>query len=658
TGSYRNNTEGGILRSNIRNFASEINQSTGQVNDVGVSDDSIIKTLDSLRIAGIQGRYNGDPNGFNKVLYSDVLSNCGTRGVVPQIQNGECRDWGNPLGEIVFETLRYFDQQTAPTAAFVQNNGSVNTDAVLGLTEPAWRNPFNNSGMMCANKFQLLISDSTPSYDMDQVPGSPFNPHAPTFHSLNMKTEADTIFTHEYGSGPIQAYVGERSGFHDDLAPTPKTISSLGDIRGIAPNTPTKEGGYSSAALALYARSDRSNLKLRTFAVSIPNDVPKITIKVDGKDVTLQPFGKSEQSLCGQYLSEYYIDTSRTFRPTNQIANFYIEKDIGTSGSFVVNYEDQEQGSDYDMDTAVRYNWKVEGTKLIIDAEAFSHLSCVEQHVGLSVDGTTNDGVHLLVTGFRTFDPDRNEYVTRGVVDHELDLFTPADFLATLADTSAYLTQDASVPETRLGYRSHVEFTVRNGGATTVTLKDPLWYAAKYGAQLGDALPTDENAADWRNNTGAPQNYFLAQNPANLQTQLREVMGLIERQSRQTSLTSLAVSAGSLSDGLTLYQASFNPEGWSGNIKAIALGESGNTSSTLWDARLRINAQFSGSSWQNRNVVTWDPYLSSTLYARKGVPFIHTGFWDAALRQSMSPTLFSTMLLGATPADADRAEKV
>lgn len=670
TGSYRNNTQGGILRSNIRNFTDEINQSTGQIlNPQNLTDNSIIKTLDHFRIAGINGLYSEFTPHFHGVDYDNPLGNCGTKGVVPRkIENGECRDWGNPLGEIVYETIRYFSGQTAGTPEFTKA-ATLNTDAQLGLTEPAWRNPFSaGAGLTCANKFQLLISDSTPSYDMDYVPGTPFNSTAPSFAGLNMKSEADSIFGNEYGAGPIQAYIGERSGHTDDLAPTPKSIDSLGDIRGIAPNTPTKEGGFSSAALSLFARSDRSNLKLRTFAVSIPNDVPKITINVAGKDVTLQPFGKSVQSLCNAYLSEYDIDLNSVFRPTDQTANFYIEQDNGTDGSFVVNYEDQEQGSDYDMDTAVRYNWRVDGSTLSIDAAVIYHLSCVEQHVGLVVDGTTNDGVHLLVTGFMdneitTADHDYLRYVQSGIIDR-LDQLSPKTYLdyvqqntTTYRYPAQYVTH-VDGQNDRLAFKSHVEYRVDGAHSVTTTLKDPLWFAAKYGAQLGNAMPNDSNAADWRNSNGEPQNYFLAQNPAHLQDQLREVMGLIERLSRQTSLTSLAVSAGSLSSGLTLFQASFNPEGWSGNVRAISLGQDGAPSTTLWDARQNINSQFSGTLWQQRAIFTWDPYLTSLGISHKGVPFKIGSWAEANDNKAMSPFLFNTMLDGPTAEDAARASKV
>ena len=52
--------------------------------------------------------------------------------------------WGNPVAEMMYETLRYFARQVDATPAFTATYGADNTDVetTLGLPRPSWQNPY------------------------------------------------------------------------------------------------------------------------------------------------------------------------------------------------------------------------------------------------------------------------------------------------------------------------------------------------------------------------------------------------------------------------------------------------------------------------------------------------------------------------------------
>ncbi|MEP6907362.1 MAG: hypothetical protein ABI858_05185 [Pseudoxanthomonas sp.] len=105
TGSQQNNLQGGKLRRNVSNFASEIVANTGQF-DTNVN--GIARSIDKLRMIG--GAYN---SGTTNNLNSDTNWNWGNNGgdcagTGALITNGNCRMWGNPIAEMMYESMRYF----------------------------------------------------------------------------------------------------------------------------------------------------------------------------------------------------------------------------------------------------------------------------------------------------------------------------------------------------------------------------------------------------------------------------------------------------------------------------------------------------------------------------------------------------------------------
>ena len=567
TGSQFNNLEGGVLRRNIGSFAEEIDSETGQFEaDV----DGIVNAISSLRMIG--GGYNGstvdnmasDTN-WNWANGTGSCPSVGNRA----INNGECRMWGNPLAEMLYESLRYFAGAGAPLSRFESaTNAGNGEETTMGLHLETWRDPYAASDtggggfLECSRPFQTVISDINPSYDGD-LPGSAFdgavttiNDTPDTIASFDAATEGQVIWNSEFGSSR-DIFIGDVAGATDG-APTKKTASSFGNIRGLSPEEPTKGGTYYSASVARYGRITDINevagqQNLSTYSVALASPLPRIEFPTGAGKITLLPFAKTASGTFG--------DGAR--KPTNTIVDFYVEKivnlpeqpfDVTVNGGrpyavFRINYEDVEQGNDHDMDAIVRYEIKAEadGTVTVKLTSEYAAGSA-DQNIGYVLSGTTQDGVYLEVR-----DSDSN-------IDAYYALNTPNPLLP--GDCAGGAATAPAACSLRLPLESTRVFTPAAGAGDALQLNDPLWYAAKYGAPDPVANDTD--------NDGVPDNYFLVTNPANLRTQLNEAFTDILEHSQPAA--SVATSSPRYVANSTLvYEASYKSEDWTGDLKAFHL---------------------------------------------------------------------------------------
>ena len=382
TGSYARNTDGGVLRRTVSSIANEINTADGTFN-TGVT--GVIETLNRLRTTGFGGSYQ---------------YNCGWNVTGPIIA-GECQMWGNPIGEMMYEGLRYFAGKQAPTGLFTSAFGAGEELSLPGggLPVATWDDPYS-SNPRCAKPFETVISDINPSYDTDKLPGTAFGAgFVGDLAGLNVKNEGQTIWDNEPGlGGTRKIFIGE-SGLNNDNAPTAKDVSSLGDIRGLAPEEPTKQGGYYSASVAHYGVTTDLNpmtgdQKASTFAVALASPLPRIEIPINGRKITLVPFAKTVGgSVGGVNVSA----ASTAFQPTNQIVDFYVDSLTATSGKFRVNYEDVEQGADHDMDAIAIYEYKVVGGSVDVTITSEYAAGSLIQHIGYVISGTDHDGIYFEV---------------------------------------------------------------------------------------------------------------------------------------------------------------------------------------------------------------------------------------------------------------------
>lgn len=575
SGSYAKNTSGGVLRRKMSSITEEINPKTG-VFRAGVYKDGtltanagIITTLNRLKVTGFGGNY---------------VYNCGWDAAARTIKEGECQMWGNPIGEMMYESMRYFAGKASPTGAFFSAYGEGEEKDLTGggLPVEAWDDPYE-SRPVCSKPFETVVSDINPSYDTDQVPGNPWNSFSGDLSGLNVATLGQKIWDNEF-AGSREVFIGESNGISDN-APTPKTVTSFGNIRGLSPEEPTKQGGYTSASVAYYGKTNDLNAvageqKVSTFSVALASPLPKISIPVDGKTVTLVPFAKS--------VNGSGIKPDSGLQPTDQIVDFYVDTLTPTSGTFRVNFEDVEQGADHDMDAIVVYSYEVVGNQVKVTLKSEYAAGGITQHIGYVISGTTHDGIYLEVRD----KPDSGETD----VDYALD--TPPAF----QNSTPPAPSDKNVTGTWKDGKSLPTDTASrtfdvgtSGGA--ILLRDPLWYAAKWGGfdESGEDAATRNDIPDinqeWdADGDGTPDNYFLVTNALKLSEQLRKAFQDILR--KTTSSSSASVNSGSISSDTRVYQARFNTGEWTGQLLSYKLDPTTGALITPyeWDASTKVPA--------------------------------------------------------------------
>ena len=493
----------------------------------------------------------------------------------------------------------------------------------LELPVAEWDDPYENRPW-CTKSAQLIISDVNPSYDSDSVPGSAFSGFSGDLSGASVSTEGSAIWSAEFG-GSRDIYIGQ-VGNDTDNAPTAKTASSFGNIRGLSPAEPTKLGSYYSAALARYAYNTDlrpsddipEDQNLQTFSVALASPLPKIEIPINDQIVTLVPFAKSTDG--------YGIDEDKDqFQPTNTIVDFYIEEWVNFDDSnmdltvnkglplavFRINFEDVEQGADHDMDAIVRYVLSVtEQGRLDVQLISEYAAGSIEQQMGYVISGTTRDGVYMEVRDCDTSNPNGEDVVHPAVSTAQCSGNNPGStkeyFLRTPTDPRvlsplfpAYYDPDfdpvndfpapgdcdASNPandycDQELPLWSRRQFEV-SADPAAIVLNDPLWYAAKYGADGNENLPDGED----------PENYFLVTNASTLASQLSEAFERILNIAASSGTTS---SSGRLTEGTVLYETQFDTADWTGDI----VGREAITQDVLWRATNVLQ------SWTQREIYT------------------------------------------------------
>ncbi|WP_372359579.1 PilC/PilY family type IV pilus protein [Xanthomonas axonopodis] len=577
TGSYAKNTAGGILHSNMASFSREVNPNTGQfcLNGACPGGDvkGIVHTISTFRTLDFQ--------------YSNYTYGCGWI-VDRPVNPGECWMWGNPVAEMMYETLRYFGGATGPRPEY--DIGTSSPDfATLQLSNPTWRSPYKATSdggggyPICAQPTMTVLSDINPSYDF-KVPGSKWSSISasgdPTsLQGLNVSTEADAIWQAE-GGGSRQIFIGESNGVADN-APTPKLATNMSTLRGLAPEEPSKQGTYYSAAVARYGANNKigGDKRVRTYSVALASPLPKFDFPVGNGRVTLVPFAKS--------VGGGNISATGAFQPTDQIVDFYVQRVANTSGAsgqdydasvnsgrpyaeFRINYEDVEQGADHDMDAIALYTLAVDqNNQLQVTLRSEYAAGSYDQHMGYVISGTTQDGVYLEVCDLR--DGTANDGTRASCANQRAYRFnTPPGRAPGYCNTASMPSDCTGLPPTTTR-----TFSVGTTPGATL-LKDPLWYAAKYGNDQGVTVDTDGN----------PTNYFLVSNPLDLRNQLGKAFDSIQNQAGSSGSIALAgarVSSGSFGV-VPSYSTTSDGQDWVGNLNAYQVSQNGTLGNILWTA--------------------------------------------------------------------------
>lgn len=620
SGSYINNTQGGVLRAKIGKLKDEIVEATGQfktrTGGIGIFD-----TLNKLRVVEFNGaRY--DPCGWKKF---------------GPITNGLCKDWGNPIGEMLYEAMRYFGGAKAATTAF-----DVAADS-NGLTHDTWDDPFLATGRhWCDKPVNLIISDINPSYDSDQIPGSKFQsvPTDNVLSELNAATFTNIISESEGLDGKT-FFIGDNNTSNDKNAPTAKKIANLSTVRGLSPQEPTKMGSFYSAGVAYYGHIKDVNKnvpggqKPRTMAVALASPLPEIRIKMpkSGKYITLIPYAKSVGGGKDWPAGTAAVSATSDFQPTNTIVDYYVENMSDSAGKFRINFEDVEQGADHDMDMIVLYEYSVSpDDKLTVKLTSeYAPAGGIDQHAGYVISGTNGaDGLYLDVK-------DKGG----SYVNYRLD---------TVGDDNVNRGKSGSTADLPLNKTRYFYPASSSTSTAAEILKSPLWYAAKWGSfknenikheeghdDNGDDKPDDKewNSLDEKN----PDNYFLVTNATNLKSQLSAALDNASKDDR--SATSMSYTSSQITNNSFSFDSGFEARQWSGEVAAYPITGGQTSTVAAWKASDRLTAKGANS----RVIVTMDADGSKRVFSEP------TSL--AGSTSGLSATQISALLSTITSSDAD-----
>ncbi|WP_313516464.1 PilC/PilY family type IV pilus protein [Pseudomonas sp.] len=568
SGSYQKNMSGGVLRSKLQSFSKEYNSATGQFCFKSGSNCDTSSTITNGIVSTI------DKFSIIDYSYSSWGYGCGllaNRAMTQTNPSTPCYMWGNPIGEMMYETMRYFAGATSPTSAYNYNSTTGKDKTTLDLPKlDTWQPPYTaaSSGgagyASCSVPAMTVISDINPSYDY-KLPGSHWDTSVTDDLnlSLNVSTEADKVWTKE-GGGTKNIFIGESNDVSDG-APTAKDVTNLSTVRGLAPQEPTKQGTYYSAAISNFGANTKigGDKNLLTYSIALASPLPTIKFPVGSATVTVVPFAKSVGSTNSDNRS---IDTNGAFQPTDQIVDFYVESiantdpSCPTSGkdcnalinnglpyaSFRINYEDVEQGSDHDMDAFVLYTLRVVRNanqyqlSIAMDSQVAS--GDIIQHMGYVISGTTADGTYVEVRDNDTSQAQDKAYKLNTPSGRD-----PGWCIQNLSNAAcAYLPISASRT-----------FTPASKANATF-LENPLWYAAKYGTTAADP-DTDKD--------GVPDNYFLVTNALTLKDQLNKAFSDISQRNYSVSKPSVDSSQqNTASAGTYVYRTTFDIDGWTGDV--------------------------------------------------------------------------------------------
>ncbi|MGL4230876.1 MAG: pilus assembly protein [Casimicrobium sp.] len=598
TGTYANARSGGALRRNIEFFDSEIFPQTGIFRPTVLG---IVNSIDRIRVAQFSrgGNYHGyDCNPRNK---------------------GDCIDFVNPVSEMMYEGLRYLASGTGPVTSF--KSGALDTE--LGLGEEVWKDPYRSKASggfpACSKPIQMVVSDIKPTFDSDDLPGTSFPttftaPSGPaSLSALNVSTVATSIWGLE-GLPSAKYFIGESLSNTPsfDQSPSLKTVTSFANIRGLAPEVPTRQGSYYSASVAKYGKDTNlaasgASRNVDTYAIALSTPLPSLNIPVGGGTVKIIPVG---QSLVGCSFGGFQ---QGSLYPANRIVGFYIEDIVNVAGyrtdaavnggrpkaRFRVGFEDNEEGTDNDMDAIVIYDISVTADgRVSVRLDAEYAAGCIGQHLGFVISGTTEDGKYL---GVR--DPDTPCSVDQlfpllgddvANSSANTDIVNPPK-PQSWVDNRDVCRNGAGTP-TGLGTRYNRTFTPSGNNLGGNIPKDPLWYSVKYGGPKAPLVSGDN-----------PEGYFLVTNPALLRAQLSAAFATIV-ENLKSGRSSLRFTGAFVRTNTRVYAPRYEAGNWAGALEAYRLDTStGEIGARIWttaDSEALRPPNAGSLVWQSRRIFT------------------------------------------------------
>ncbi|MBF0283244.1 MAG: hypothetical protein HQL51_02170 [Magnetococcales bacterium] len=559
-GTYSKHNSGGDLITDIGSMTREVATTTdghftkvyqgatvpNGVNDTSTKAEGIINAWTLFRIYGYKhGSWTYAASGSGSDSCALSVNFYGN-------ETNACYNWGNPFSEIYLNALRYMAGEPI-TGQYRSGDSSL----IAGLETPqSWSCPMTNT-TSCAGLFVVAINTSNPSVDSDELDGASYGVEAALDSSYN-----STALTNQVGVGESingSYFVGDNgvANVSGQNICTAKNVTALGNVKGICPMAGAEQGSYRIAGIAYHAHLNdirasgsttlNGTQNVDTYAVQLAPGTPKLEIAVPG--------GATNQTVT---LLPACLDESKSYMPCS-LVDFKLTQAITTTGGVTTGkalmaWEDSLQGNDYDLDLGGSIYFSVTSSQIMVSTSIpFANLGYKVGH-GYILSGTTQDGLHLH-SGANAFT-------------------APSGISGLKCGTCS-----ATDPTTTAVYNLTTN-------TTAALLKDPLWYAAKWGSfqdSNGNNLPDLQSEWDKKSNSngtalpdGIPDTYFFASNPAQLEESLdRTFQDILQRTSSGTAAAVVSTTAGG--EG-AVYQAYFEPSRqdgsgnrvtWVGTLQAL-----------------------------------------------------------------------------------------
>lgn len=595
TGSYYRNTRGGVLRQPLAAFNDSIKEVNTQTGQLLLPSTGMVKLINDLQI--IKYRRGG---------YTD----CGSS--VDQV----CFSWGNPLGEMFLEALRYISLSSSRTAQTdYASSTATNDSSYLGssaFSDVSWGSDPWPATQNCASCSILILSSGVNSFDMDNLSGTALA-NVPSLSTTTLTNYVNSIGDKE-GITNKNFLIGENGSSTNKFCDS-KKVSTLYAAKGICPDAPGNAGGYSLAGLAYYAH--KNDLKtvasgtqtVKTYGVSLSEALPTFAFQTSAGKVTVVPGCSNTGSNTNCSMNDLFMDT-QSFNASGQLI----------AARFFVAWEDQRWGSDYDMDLVAEVNVCVGSAcspaigsdQIKITTGVPYKYTAASMQIGLTVVGTSNDGTQWLQS-VPAYDSSGSIQINNWQNISTLQVKsspTPAYQVKTFTASSS--TQISALPS-------------------------PLFLAAKYGGyndldKSGDPANGSGDSREWdADGDGQPDNYYKVNNFSTLASNLNAVFAEV---AKSVGYSAPVSSSSAVTKGARVYFSSYdNVNAWNGNLYSFKYNTTGQLQQE-WNAVQQLR----NLDPATRNIFSWDPD------ARTGVAFYAPGTSGA------SSTLSATQIARLTAA--------
>ena len=665
SGSYGKSVAGGVLRRNS-GFVAANSADAAADDEIDLNDGTftgnpgIISTIESFRLANYS---------FAQREYTD---DC----LVPEsgeLGNGTCANWGNPVAEIVLETLRYLDGKQEPTVAFETDDSAISA----ALAPVTWEDPIP-AEEWCSVANILAVTAGVNSFDRDDL--------GHDLSALDITGETNAVGA---GEGISGNYVLGGNSNESDGNCYVRDIGSLSEAIGVCPAGGKLKGGWDVAGISYHAhvqdqRDDRQQEQLvSTYAIdmgeAIPSltgirntsvavgpgatitplcmtnadpdaEVPKVRDLVDDAGNLLprdtEPHGWAQCVLWGVMPANLQYDADG-YLVEGDLYAFWEDAPFGSDSAmdaisrvhfcvgpdwcaitgdpdidrYTLGWEDAAGGGNYTLPDQVAQDQEIRVTASVVQVYSDRTMSFGFMIDGLFRDGQPQDTADHCDNGLGSGDGIYLEEAIPGTAEiaAETDKKPKKKDVSVITGAFSIYNEDLGIasvhPERENRFCGRRFKPGDAGGDPAPLLKPPLWYASKYGGfrDVNDnGLPdlTEEWDSD---GDGNPDGYHMLYAPQDIGESFSSIFDLIGGVSSSSSVVANTLV---LKTGTYIYQGRFDSTDWSGDLVALEVDLDGAVRDVEWSAKQNVDRQFAAGYWDSARVV-----LTSNRRVDGGVSF-------------------------------------